>query len=94
VDQQPVLDAGAGGDLHQFVGPAAAEFGVTHDLLQFLVEEAIALRPVDVGVGGREEEPDASERTRADQLFDSARVIVIDLWERLICYAERNTVCP
>jgi hypothetical protein len=44
-----VLIAVAGDDPHQLVEQTAAEFGVPHDLRQFLIEEIVTARPVDGG---------------------------------------------
>ena len=56
---------------------APAELGVAHDLLQFLVEEGVAARPVDLAAGRGEVEVDELREGMLDGLLPRTVVVVL-----------------
>lgn len=54
VDVDPARFSIVEGDLHESVGVAFSQFGITHNLAQFGVLEFVAAGPVDLCMGGGE----------------------------------------
>ena len=80
--QHPGFTARAPPHPHQLIGQAPAELCIMGDLLEFFVQELIAARPVDLGMGIGEEEGEKVRQVTLQDLLPGT--IVITRWRRQV----------
>ena len=95
MDQNPFFLAVAQPDPNQFINYATTQVGLTHDLLQLLIEGLVAAQPVDFGVGVGEEECQEQLEVTVQRLLPGTVVVghrispFLDSWHDLRSFALR-----